>query len=291
MHHFIPNTALICEGGGMRAIYTAGMASILLENHVKFPYITGVSAGTNIAVNYAMDNVGRLYEGFVTLTADPDFSGFKHFLRGNGFFNSFFIYEEAYFEEEGHEDNWQAFRNSGVEVAISAFNQDTGEIRYWHQADFKNYRDLMRVCRASSSLPMMMPTTYIDGVGYVDGGISEGFILQPAIDAGIERFVVLPTHTRGFRREPSKSAAVAKFFYHDHPKVAEALKVRSEKYNKQMEFLEKLEAEGRALVLYPETMPVDRTEQNHAALEKAWGLGREQSTRHLDEWLDWMEHY
>ena len=59
MQHFINNTALICEGGGMRAAVTGGMASVLIERGVVFPYITGVSAGTSIAVCYLLRNVAR----------------------------------------------------------------------------------------------------------------------------------------------------------------------------------------------------------------------------------------
>ena len=34
MQHFIENTALICEGGGMRAAYSGGIASIFLEHDI-----------------------------------------------------------------------------------------------------------------------------------------------------------------------------------------------------------------------------------------------------------------
>ena len=57
-----------------------------------------------------------------------------------------------------------------------------------------------------------------------------------------------------------------------------------------MALIEKMEAEGRALVLYPETMPVSRTDHEREVLEKTWALGREQAKNHLEEWLDWMEH-
>lgn len=290
MQHFISNTALVCEGGGMRAVYTGGMASVMLEENIKFPYVTGVSAGTTIAVNYVMKNIQRMHDGFIDISSDPNNVGLKPLLRGKGYFNSFSIYEEAFYEEDHMSANWHAFHTSGVEVALSAFNQNTGEVRYWHQADITSYRELMRICRASSSLPFMMPTTYIDGVGYVDGGVRECFVIQPALDAGIERLVILPTHQRGYRRETSTSEKLAKYFYHDHPEVAEALKLRAERYNIQMEFIEKMEAEGRALVLYPETMPITRTDHEREALENAWELGRNQAKNHIDEWLDWMNH-
>lgn len=288
MQHFIPNTALICEGGGMRAAVTGGMVSVLIERGVQFPLITGVSAGTTIAVCYVANNIPRLHRCYVNMADDPDFISTKHFLRGHGYFNSHYIYEEAFFDDDHADHIWEHFCASDTDVALSAFNAAKGEIRYWRKADIPTYGDLCRVCRASSSLPFVMPSTYIDGEPYVDGGLYEGFVLQPAIDAGIERFVVLPTHVRGFRRTPSKNKMLTHTLYRNLPHVIEAMEQRVENYNRQMDLLDRLEAEGRALVLYPDEMPVERSERDRAKLEAAWQLGRNQAERDFDSWLAWM---
>ena len=39
------NTVLMFEGGGMRASYTAAMASLLLEQNITFGHVCGISAG------------------------------------------------------------------------------------------------------------------------------------------------------------------------------------------------------------------------------------------------------
>ena len=288
MQHLISNTALICEGGGMRAAVTGGMASVLIERGIVFPYITGVSAGTSIAVCYLLRNVPRLHRCFVDIADDPNFIGTSHFLRGHGYFNSHYIYEESFFDDDFAQHNWEHFQQSDTEIVLSAFNAASGQIRYWHKADFQSYGDLCRVCRASSSLPVVMPSTYIDGEPYVDGGVHEGFVLEPAMAAGIERFVILPTHVRGFRREPSKNMALTRALYRNYPQVVAAMETRATNYNRQMDLIDQLEAEGRALVLYPEEMPIERTEHNTAKLEAAWQQGRTQAEHHFDEWLDWM---
>ena len=46
-----------------------------------------------------------------------------------------------------------------------------------------------------------MPVTTIDGEDYVDGGLGSGIALEPAIEDGYERFVVLDAE-RGFRLNP-----------------------------------------------------------------------------------------
>ncbi len=290
MQHFIPNTALICEGGGMRAAYTGGMASVLIERGVTFPFITGVSAGTSITICYLLRNVPRLHRCFVDLADDPKFIGAKHFLRGNGYFNAHYIYEEAFFDDDLTQHSWQTLQESETDFALSAFAAESGRLRYWHKADIASYGDLCRICRASSSLPVVMPSTYIDGEPYIDGGVAEGFVLQPAIDAGYERFVILPTHVRGFRRKPAKNNALARVLYRNYPKVLEALETRAQNYNRQMDLIDQLEAEGRALVLYPDEMPIERTEHDRDTLEAAWEDGRTQAEYNFDRWLSWLEN-
>ncbi|MDD3931624.1 MAG: patatin-like phospholipase family protein, partial [Eubacteriales bacterium] len=48
----IHDVALIFEGGGMRASYTAGIVKTLLENELYFDYVAGISAGASHCVNY-----------------------------------------------------------------------------------------------------------------------------------------------------------------------------------------------------------------------------------------------
>ena len=42
----IDDVALIFEGGGMRASYTAGVVTTLLERELNFPKVYGISAAT-----------------------------------------------------------------------------------------------------------------------------------------------------------------------------------------------------------------------------------------------------
>ncbi len=52
MQNNIFDTALIFEGGGMRASYTAGVVNTLLENELYFDFVAGISAGASHSVNY-----------------------------------------------------------------------------------------------------------------------------------------------------------------------------------------------------------------------------------------------
>lgn len=82
----IHDTALIFEGGGMRASYTSGILNNLLENSLYFDYVTGISAGSSNAVNYLSRDPNRAKKSFVDLVKDPNFAGWDKFIKGLGFF-------------------------------------------------------------------------------------------------------------------------------------------------------------------------------------------------------------
>lgn len=283
--HRMEKTALILEGGGMRATYSAGMLAVLIEKGVWFPYITGISAGTTLLVNYVLRDVARLRASFIDAARDPNFAGVKHFIKGKGFFNAQYMYEEMIYPGELLAVDWQTWEASDVEFCIGAFNQDTGEMKYWHRQDVTNLRDLGRVCRASSSLPILMPPTYIDGKGYVDGGVVDSFGIEQAKRNGYEKFVVVPTHVRGYRREPAKENLLYKKILRHHPKVYEAMMTRSLHYNAAMDEIDRLEAAGQALVLYPEEMPLTRTEMHEEVLIAAYDAGRVQAQKSFAAWF------
>ena len=77
----INDVALIFEGGGMRASYTAGAVVTLLENNLNFGDIYGISAGSSHTVNYVSRDAVRAKMSFVDLVDDPEFGGLKTFVQ------------------------------------------------------------------------------------------------------------------------------------------------------------------------------------------------------------------
>ena len=55
----IDDVALVFEGGGMRASYTAGVVTTLLERKLSFPKVYGISAGASHTVNYVSCDIER----------------------------------------------------------------------------------------------------------------------------------------------------------------------------------------------------------------------------------------
>jgi predicted patatin/cPLA2 family phospholipase len=66
--------------------------------------------------------------------------------------------------------------------------------------------------------------------------------------------------------------------------VAEALAVRHDMYNRQMEEIGRREDEGSALVIRPpESLRIGHTEKNPAELERVYQIGVREAEKRLEE--------
>ena len=155
----IKNTALIFEGGGMRASYSAGMVATLLEAGLYFDYVVGISAGSSLSVNYLLRDVERSRKTFVDLVLDPGFGGWSSFLKGQGFFNADKIYEKMPQPDGPLAFNMDILKTNPARLKIGAFDQKAGKVVYFSKDELHKPEDVMKVIRASSSLPIWMPPT------------------------------------------------------------------------------------------------------------------------------------
>ena len=288
LHNNIKDVALIFEGGGMRASYTSGFLNVLLENKLYFDYVAGVSAGASNSVNYLSRDIERARFSFVDFVLDPNFGGWRSFLKGEGFFKSKYIYEETPYPGAALPYDFETFNKNPAKFRIGALERASGKMVYFSKEDIKELGDLMKIVRASSSMPILMPPTKINGKYYVDGGISGGIPLDIAKEDGYDKFFVILTRPKGYRKDPVKYQRFIKKYYKKYPKVYEAMLNRHIVYNHSLEELDQLEKQGKAYIVYPETMPVSNSERNHKRLVESYNLGYNQGKRDLAKWKDFL---
>ena len=126
----IKDTALIFEGGGMRASYTAGFLNNLLENQLYFDYVAGISAGSSHTVNYLSRDPERARRSFVEIAQDPNFGGWKSFLKGEGFFRSQYLYEETSLPGGFLPLDFETFMANPAQLRIGTFDLCLGKVVY-----------------------------------------------------------------------------------------------------------------------------------------------------------------
>ena len=73
------------------------------------------------------------------------------------------------------------------------------------------------------------------------------------------------------------------------PKILAAMERRHEMYNRQMEELDRMEADRAALVLRPpESLRIGHTEKNPDELERVYQTGRKEAEKRLPEIQQWL---
>lgn len=279
----VSGTALVFEGGGMRASYTSGLVVALLEAGLHLDWVGGISAGSSNTANYLSRDPWRARHSFTDFAADPRFGDWRTFVRGQGLFNARYIYEETSLPDQALPYDWDTFTASTARLRIGAFNATRGEQVHWGRHDIATLRDLMVRVRASSTMPVLMPPVTIDGEVYVDGalGPAGGIPVDAARADGYERFLVVLTRPRDYVKAATRNDWALRRWFRSLPAVADAIRERPARYNATREELWELERAGSAYLFVPEVMPVGNGEKSVARLRASHEAGLDQARREL----------
>ena len=273
----IDDTALVFEGGGMRGAFTAGIVATLIEEGIDFPHVSGISAGSSNTVNYVSRDAKRAHDTFTTVADSPEFGGFRHWIEGRGMFNVDYLYDEIAQPDGDAPLDLDTFLANPAEVRIGAFNATRGEEVWFTKDDMRTVEEVGRCVRASSTLPIIMPTVTIDGDTYVDGalGPNGGIPLDAPMRDGYRKFFVVLTRPRDFVKTPTKPGVCSalRLAFPRLPSIAEAVARRTVAYNAARRKLFQLEEQGRALIVTPGDLGIDKMEMNVDRLEDAYDAG------------------
>lgn len=279
-------TALVLEGGGNRGVFTAGALDYLMEQGVRFSYVTGVSAGACNAIDYVSGQVGRTRDCMIVEDREYRSISLKNVVENHSLFDMDMIFDR--YPNEIFPFDYEQYFASGILCEMVVTNCLTGESEYLSEK--KDRKRLLDICRASSSIPGVSPMVEIDGTPYVDGGVGDSIPLIHAMKEGHRKNVVILTRNRGYRKKkPGKSRAFYMAAFKKYPNLRDALLNRYQVYNRTLELIEKWEKEGHIFVLRPEIPAVSRTEQNQEALKAFYDHGYEVMRDRLGELYDYLE--
>ena len=282
-----PGVALVLEGGGFRGMFTAGVLERFLHERLHFERLIGVSAGAAYGVSYVSRQRGRNLAVSNTYAWTPRYYGLRNYLRTGSFFDWEFIYGEV--PQKLIPLDYDEIRRSSTRLEIAVTSCRTGRAEYVPANDL-GPDALKTLLAATSSLPLISRMIEIDEALYMDGGIADSIPIEHALATGSERAVVVLTRPPGFRKKRSALAALLRLRYRRFPELGEAMVRRPDAYNKSLDRLAALEANGRAFVIRPESaIPVGRTENDAVKLEALFHSAERQTERIIPELAAWLE--
>lgn len=272
--------ALVLEGGGMRAAFSAGVMEYLLERGLSFPYVIGVSAGAANAASYLSMQKGRNKKVSIEYVSDPRYISFSNFWKSKQLFGMDFIFNEVPNHLVPYD--FTSFQNNEAEFVIVTTDCMTGKPLYFNKADYGN--DLLLLLRASSSLPFIAPEVEYNGKLLLDGGISDSIPIKKAQNDGFAKAVVVLTRNKGYMKKPSKLNFLVKRKYPHYKGLYEAMANRYRMYNETLNYLEQEEQRGNVVIIRPtEKVEVGRMERNPQKLETFFYQGYRDAEKLADK--------
>ena len=265
------NTALVLEGGGMRGVFTCGVLDYLMDQKISFPYAIGVSAGACNGLSYMSHQRGRGKYSNIDLLAKYKYIGIRPLVKKRGLIDQQLLFHR--FPDRILPYNYKAYAENPARFEMVTTDCRTGRACYWEEKH--NEKRIIEIVKASSSLPYACPIIYVDGRPMLDGGIVDSIPLLRAYEQGYDKGVVVLTRNKGYRKS-TKKVPVPSFIYKKYPRLRVALRNRNKLYNEQLELVERLEEEGKIIVIRPEKpIVVGRMETSVKKLTDLYNQGYE----------------
>lgn len=280
-NHFIidESTALILEGGGMRGTFTSGVLDNFLDKGIDFPFTVAVSAGACNGLSYMSRQRGRARRSNIDLYEKYRYVGLKYLFTQRNIMDFKLLFET--FPNEICPYDYDTYFARKERFVMVTTNCLTGEACYMEEKI--SPERVIEIVKASSSLPFAAPMVTIDDIPMLDGGIADSIPVQYAMNQGFKKFVVVLTRNKGYRKD-EKNNPFVKLFYKKYPKLQDAINQRAANYNKTLDLIDKLEAEGRALVIRPEKpLQVSRIEKDINKLVDLYNEGFEMASRFVTQ--------
>lgn len=279
---------IVLEGGATRGVFTSGVLDYLMEKDVYLSNVIGVSAGSCNGVDYVSRQIGRTRDCMIHREKEYNYYyGFRKFVKEKSILDMDMVFDR--YPNEIFPFDYDTYFASDMECEIVTTNCETGLAEY--MTENGDRERLMRICRASSSMPLISPMVNIDGVPYLDGGLADSIPIARAVRKGNSKIVVILTRNPGYQKKPATKAA-AKMYrkaYRSYPELVRTAILRNAKYNRQTEITERLEREGKIFVLRPLIPTVSRLEKSYDVLMNFYEHGYCLMKREYDRLMEYLE--
>lgn len=245
-----PVIGYIDVGGGMRAVYGAGVLDRLIDDNIVLDYYLGVSAGSANIISYLGGHRGRTLRFYREYSFRPEYMSFRNWVKTKSYISLDYIYSTM--TNEGSEDplDFETAKSKKCKFYTVATEAKTGKACYF---DFENTeKNNHYELKASCCIPIVCKPFEYNNVAYFDGGISDPVPIQKALDDGCEKVIVVLTLPLNFKKKHKVSLGAFKRLLKDYPESAKLMYTMVDKYNENIEQLKALQQEGKVLIIAPD---------------------------------------
>lgn len=265
--------AVIDAGGGLRNIYTAGVFDRCLDDDIYFDLCIGVSAGSANISTFLAKQRDRTYRFYHDYSQRKEYMSLGNFLKKGSYLDLDYIY--AVLTNSDGEDpiDYPEIAKYKGEFLVVATDARTGKPHYFTKEDLS--QDNYKVFSASSAIPMVCKPIEINGVKYMDGGVSVPVPLEKALEMGADKIVFALSKPKDYRRNGSRNEFLARLMKRKYPEAAKVLLQSNDEYDRLVDKAIELEKEGRVLIVSPDdtcgvdTLTKDK-EKLHLLYEKGY---------------------
>lgn len=277
--------ALVLEGGGLRGVFTGGTIDCFLDKKIDFDYVVGVSAGSCNTFAYIGRQRGYARACMIQKDRSNSFWGVSQMRESHKFVDLDKIFYEY---TQQYDFDFDRFISNPTPWDMVVSNVYTGKAEYMHTDDIERSR---LIGKASCSMPGLTEPVNIGDQLYMDGGICDSIPVQRALDLGYDKVVVVLTRKQGnYSRINDAALALFRRLYGKYPNFYKALENRTQMYHDQVDLCEKLEAEGKVIIIRPTMQEVSRLESNEDELLMSYYHGYTKAKEFVDQIKDWKEN-
>ena len=275
---------LVLEGGGMRALFTAGVLDALLDvKELDIDGIVGVSAGALFGANYVSGQKERAIRYNKKYARDKRYMGLHSWITTGNAVNKEFAFYEIPFKLDVFDQ--EKFKQSKIDFYVVMTNVENGQAEY---VLIKDVFEQMEYLRATSALPFASKIIEINGKKYLDGGISDSIPIDFCESLGYDKIIAILTRPEGTYKE-DKLGFLYKLVYRKYPNLVNSLLNMATDYEKVLAKIKDLENKGKIFVVRPpEVLKIGRLEKNRDKIQKVYDTGLNTGLKELNNIVKYL---
>ena len=275
---------LVLEGGGMRALFTAGVLDALLDiKELDIDGIVGVSAGALFGVNYVSGQKERAIRYNKKYARDKRYMGFYSWITTGNAVNEEFAFYEIPFKLDVFDQ--EKFKQSKIDFYVVMTNVESGKPEY---VLIKDVFKQMEYLRATSALPFASKIIEINGKKYLDGGISDSIPIDYCEGLGYDKIILLLTRPKNTHKE-DKLNFLYKLVYRKYPNLVKRLINMGKDYEVVLKKIEDLENKNKIFVIRPpKVLKIGRLEKNEDKIQNVYDIGLNTGIKEKENLLKYL---